>query len=431
MDPLPSYRPRISRETRLLLTAALVAASALWALARLRFPDLPATPNAVAPLLSPLAAPASLDSLASEVSQLQRRLGAALVSVQISDGATDHSGADTSRTPGVRLRDDLAVIVVAGEPSESVRRHSRVIAIDPASGLAVVRVAGGAAVPPLTPWVPSRLDRPQYVMVAHALAARIALRPVFVDALEPVATALWPDAIWRVGRSSDLPLGSFIFTTAGEFVGAVIDYGSRPAIVPAGVLLGHAERLLARPIVPAGDLGVRVQALTADVADATGATSGAVVTWVDQRGPASQVLAVGDVIEALDGQSVPTFDHWRVRMARLNAGDVLTLRVRRHGGLQDLSLEIPTAPAPVSANERLGLRLQRASGVGARVIGVEPGSVAARAALTRGDIVTMIGDVSAPTPEQVRAVFSQAPRGKPILAAVTRGPAHFVTTFTR
>ncbi len=47
-------RPRVSRETRLLLTTALLSVVALWILARIRFPDQPAgTP--VQPLLTQLA----------------------------------------------------------------------------------------------------------------------------------------------------------------------------------------------------------------------------------------------------------------------------------------------------------------------------------------------------------------------------------------
>ena len=47
-------RSRVSRETRQLLIAALVAVVALWLLARIRFPGAPATPNPIPSLLSQL-----------------------------------------------------------------------------------------------------------------------------------------------------------------------------------------------------------------------------------------------------------------------------------------------------------------------------------------------------------------------------------------
>ncbi len=41
MEPSTPYRPRVSRETRLLLTAGVLAIAALWFLARLRFQESP------------------------------------------------------------------------------------------------------------------------------------------------------------------------------------------------------------------------------------------------------------------------------------------------------------------------------------------------------------------------------------------------------
>lgn len=48
-------RSRISRDTRLLLITVCIAVAALWVLARLRFPDRPATANPIPPLLTQLA----------------------------------------------------------------------------------------------------------------------------------------------------------------------------------------------------------------------------------------------------------------------------------------------------------------------------------------------------------------------------------------
>lgn len=79
----------------------------------------------------------------------------------------------------------------------------------------------------------------------------------------------------------------------------------------------------------------------------------------------------------------------------------------------------------------LGLRLRGTTGAGAEILGIEPGSAAARAGLAAGDVITLIGGISSPTPGQVRTAFGTAPEGKPILVGVTRGATHFVTTLTR
>ena len=83
----PAYRPRVSRETRRLLTTALVAVLTLWVLARMRFPDRPPTPNPVPPILEQLTAPPTFSDLADRVADARTRLVASLLSVAVVDDA--------------------------------------------------------------------------------------------------------------------------------------------------------------------------------------------------------------------------------------------------------------------------------------------------------------------------------------------------------
>ncbi len=191
------------------------------------------------------------------------------------------------------------------------------------------------------------------------------------------------------------------------------------------------ERLVERTSVPAGDVGIHAQALTPDVAAATGASAGVVVTWVNPAGPAVGTVAVGDVIESMSGQPVPTPEHWRVRLARLEAGERLALGVRRGGQLREIELLAPAAAPPLPPRAALGLQLRGVSSAGAEVVSVEPDSAADRAGLAAGDVITSIGDLSSPTPAQVRAAFAAAPAGQPVLVGVTRGLTHLVTTLSR
>jgi S1-C subfamily serine protease len=305
----------------------------------------------------------------------------------------------------------------------------RVLGTDRASGLAAVRVDGESPTPPPVLWAPRRLERPQFFVATDASTNRVALRPVFISALEPIANALWSEPIWAFSHQNDLLPGSFLFTLAGEFVGIVIDNGGRRAVVPSGIAFAEIERLAKSVTAPAGDLGISAQSLSPDVSAATGATVGVVVNWVDAK--QAGVLAIGDVIEAADGQTLSTLEHWRVRLARLGAGDALTLRVRRRGEVRDVRLLAPPPASPVAHDSSLGLRMRRVPGAGAEVLGVQPGSASARAGLAAGDVITFIGGISSPTPAQVRTVFGAAPEGKPTLLAVTRGAAHLVTTVTR
>jgi len=432
MNPSNPYRPRVSRETRLLLTTALVAVAALWVLARIRFPDLPTTPNPVAPLLSQIGTPSTFEDLASDVAQLQTRLDASLIAL---DGGSvvgaDGTRASAWRMAALRVRDDLAITFVPGPFAQQRLGANRLVASDPASGLVVLRIPSKAPAPPLVAWAPRRLERPRFLMVTDASTERITLRPVFVASLAPIATSLWPDPIWTFPETSDIVTGSFVFTAVGELAGLVIEYAGRRVIAPASLILSGFERLVRPSATPAGDLGIHVQAITADVASATGAAVGVVVTWVDGSRPAAKDVRIGDVIEAADGRILSTPEDWRVRLARLGAGETLALRVRRRGELHDVQLHAPAPPSPSPINLALGLRMRQGSRSGAEILLVEPGSAAARAGLAARDVITLIGEITSPTPAQVRTVFAKAPEGTLVLVGVSRGTSHFVSTLPR
>jgi hypothetical protein len=53
MDPVNSARPRVSRETRMLITTIVISIVALWVLSRVRFPDREAATAPVPPILAP------------------------------------------------------------------------------------------------------------------------------------------------------------------------------------------------------------------------------------------------------------------------------------------------------------------------------------------------------------------------------------------
>ena len=92
--------------------------------------------------------------------------------------------------------------------------------------------------------------------------AGVSLRPSFVASLDPLDTALWPEAVWSVPASCDSAPGTFVFTSDAELVGLVITIGRARAIVPAATLLAAADRLLNQTTAPPGTLGVDVQPLT-------------------------------------------------------------------------------------------------------------------------------------------------------------------------
>ena len=276
------YRPRVSRETRLLLTAGVMAVAALWLLARIRFPERPVTPNPVGSVLSQLASVPKYDDLAGEIAQLQARLQPSLLALDL---PTAVGSLQTSqRTAAIRLRDDLAVTWVPPGSGGARWNEAPIVAHDAASGLAVVRVPMPASTSPPVPWTPHQAQQPRYFGASDVSPEGVSLRPAFVGSLDPVDSPLWSEPLWAVPAHTDLAAGSFLFTYDAAFAGLVITYRRGLAIVPGRTVLAEAERLLAAPPGPPGTLGIEVQDLTPPVASVTAASVGVVVVWVDQNG---------------------------------------------------------------------------------------------------------------------------------------------------
>jgi serine protease Do len=252
----------------------------------------------------------------------------------------------------------------------------------------------------------------------------ISLRPVFVGALHDIDAPLWSEPIWALPNTTDLAPNTFVFTPDGAFAGLVVDVDDRLALVPGETVRSEVDRLRREGTRAWGQLGVEVQALTPAVATGVGARTGVVVTWVDPRGPAAEYLSVMDVIEALADEPLSTFAAWHARAARLVAGQTISLRVRRDHEVRTVMLTAQAASTPGPPS--LGLTMRSLQKGGVEVLVVAQASAGERAGIQPGDVITVVGDRDAPTPAQVRRLFSMATEARPLLIALTRGAAHHV-----
>jgi S1-C subfamily serine protease len=65
------------------------------------------------------------------------------------------------------------------------------------------------------------------------------------------------------------------------------------------------------------------------------------------------------------------------------------------------------------------------------VLQVSYGSAAARAGIRTGDMITAIGDVQAPTAQQVERAFDASAAGGRLLVAIARGNRHHIIALER
>ncbi len=205
-----------------------------------------------------------------------------------------------------------------------------------------------------------------------------------------------------------------------------------------------------------GWLGVRIQDVTPDVAEAMGlsVSAGALITDVPD-GPAKDAgMLAGDVITQFDGQPVDDTRDLTRRVADAPIGSAVPVIVLREGQTQTLQVTLgrredeearafPAAaePAEPSAGELLGLTLQEvtpdmaeglgldAAGTGLVVTAVDVASEAYEKGLREGDVITEAGQrpVAAVSDLTDRVTEAQEAGRKSLLLLVRReGDPRFV-----
>ena len=142
---------------------------------------------------------------------------------------------------------------------------------------------------------------------------------------------------------------------------------------------------------------------------------GVVVADVRPVSPAEAVgLAPGDVIEAVNGDSVFTVSELRDLIEDAADGEELVLRVNRGGAVRDAAIRL--GPTTDDGRSRLGLAVQP----GVVVVETVPGTPAASAGLIPGDVIAEVNGKSVQTGKQFRdAVLSWS--GGEFVLRVCRG----------
>lgn len=423
MEGRAQRRPRVSRETRLLLVTVSLAAVALWVLDRVRsFEALNVVAETAQPLLAPLRSRPAIDELSTDLARLDARIRPWVMAVPL-------PGGQAGRTAAVRLRDDLAIAVMP-EGREALGAQASVIAHDRPTGVTVLRVGGIAASLPVPVWSTDVATGPKYVLAAEPTIDSVTVRPLLLSGLSVRPAPSWRDSIWALPPGTAARPGTMLFTTTAEFAGAVVDHDGVLSFVPASMVVAEVDRLLLRAGATPGGLGVEVDSLSPAVSALLGADSGVVITWADPA-DTGLLLRSGDVVQALDGEPVRSVEEWSARARRLYAGDEVRLSVVRAGERRDVRMVASAAAGhstgdaegtPVDSGAGLGLSMQLVPGIGTEVTIVTPGSNGARAGLNPGDLITRAGDVDAPTPAQLRRDFARGP----MLLSVTRGSRHHV-----
>jgi serine protease DegQ len=205
--------------------------------------------------------------------------------------------------------------------------------------------------------------------------------------------------------------------------------------VPANMARAVMEQLIAHGEMRRGLLGVSIQDLTPDLAEALGvaAAGGAIVTQVEPgSGAEAAGMLAGDVVIAVDGRPVLDAGDLRNAVGLRRVGDRVAITLLREGARLELvarlgSAELETALDDPRDGPLAGARLRdlrpgdpywgEASGV--LVEDVASGSPAARHGLRPGDLLVAVNRSPVKDVADLRRALSQAKT--PVALTVQRG----------
>ncbi len=197
--------------------------------------------------------------------------------------------------------------------------------------------------------------------------------------------------------------------------------------IASDVVKSVVDQLKAKGVVTRGWIGVQIQSVSEDIADSLGLKSagGALVAEVEKNSPAASAgLKSGDVITAIDGETVADPHDLARRIAATGAEKSVTVALIRNGAPMSLEVTVATMPADKQAKAdfgaegdatalaKLGLTLRANRGDGGVVVAdVQPDSPAADEGLRRGDVILEVGGKAVNRPSQVADEIDAAKSG--------------------
>jgi Do/DeqQ family serine protease len=228
--------------------------------------------------------------------------------------------------------------------------------------------------------------------------------------------------------------GGALINSKGELIGintAIIGPGGGNVgigfAVPSHMAKSVMTQLAEFGEVRRGRLGVVIQDLTPDIADALGieaANGGAIVTDVDGRSPAAKAgLKAGDVIVALDGKPVRNSADLRNRVGMVQKGERVALDMLREGKAMTKTVEVGAMTTAELPGAKITPELAGAvfrdmpASHGSAHQGPERGIIVAKAAegspawrygLREGDLIAAVNRKSVPSLEDFASAVKSA-----------------------
>ena len=344
--------------------------------------------------------------------------------------------------------------------------EAKVAGTDPKTDLAVLKLKGDnvSALKPLALGDSSRLRLGDVVLAIgnpFGVGQTVTMGIVSAKGRSDLGIVDYEDFIQTDAAINPGNSGGALVDTHGDLVGINTAILSRSGgsmgigfAIPSNMARPIVESLLTQGKVVRGWLGVSIQTLEPDMAKALGSRveSGVLVSDVSKGSPAEKGgLKRGDVIVSVDGKATDSAGELRNSIALSGANRTVNLGIQR--GQQKLDLRVTLGTMPDDAKngnseggdatsdvsgqssdvrvEALQPALRKQLDVpddvhnGVVVSGVAPDSAAARAGLTRGDVILELDRTKITSPEQFLKLWKQG-KGNRLILALRHGMTSYV-----
>ena len=238
-------------------------------------------------------------------------------------------------------------------------------------------------------------------------------------------------------RGEVVGINSQIYSRSGGYMGIAF-------AIPIDEAIRVSEQLRASGRVTRGRIGVQIDQVTKEVAEAIGLgkPQGALVRGVESGSPAEKAgVEAGDIILKFDGKVIEKSTDLPRLVGNIKPGTRSPLTVFRRGSTKDLSVTIGEVEADKPARKEreekprisgaaqsLGLLVADLTEAQKKELKLKGGvlvnaatEAAARAGLREGDVILAVANVEVGSVREFEAVLGRLDKGKPINVLFRRG----------
>lgn len=348
----------------------------------------------------------------------------------------------------IRGADEIVVCL-----SDRTEHRAKVVGADVLTDLALLRIDAGVKLPVAATGDSSKIRVGEWaIAVGNPFGLESTVTVGVVSATsrtevgdDPAGDFLQTDASINPGNS-----GGPLLNLAGEVIGintSVVTWGQGIGFaIPIDTVKSVEKELLKSGAVRRGWIGVGIQPLTGDLAEALSAKGekGVIVNRVDADGPAAKGgIRPGDLLVAWDNAPLSGTNDFQRKVTSTRPGTASRVDILRGGKRAAVTLTVserePVAqtpgprpspsPAPQDPVDGLGLtvhplpkKMLKEFGIGGGVeVGrVEPAGAAWDAGIREGDVVLAVGGLPVRSVRDYRVAIGRRAAGKPVAFFVLR-----------